>query len=676
MTLATSAPPPALSVKNGNGILPAGVHSEVANDVLDDLRGQLAAIGEALVVVEFELDGTVLGANENFLKAFGYRLSEVQGKHHSLFVDPAERSGKEYKRFWQDLAAGKVCKGEFKRIGKAGREVWLQASYSPILDSQGQAFKVVKYATDVTARKLESADYQGQIEAIGRAQAVIEFELDGTILSANENFLKTFGYRLEDIQNKHHSLFVEPSVRSSGEYKQFWKELAEGKAHSARLKRVAKGGREVWIQALYNPIFDLSGRPYKVVKYATDITEAVALEYKNLRFAAITENNTNGVMYTDADLVIRYMNPAMRAMLRKVEHLLPCSVDEIDGRSIDIFHKNPQHQRRALSDPSKFPLLARVQMGSESFGLTVNANYDPQGNYLGPAVQWDLITEKVAADKREKEMTDNLKQTMDTVNRNAHALASASEQLSIVAQQMSSNSEETATQANVVAAASDQVSKNVGTVAASAEEMSITVREIAKNASEAARVATSAVKVASDTNKTVTKLGESSVEIGKVIKVITSIAQQTNLLALNATIEAARAGEAGKGFAVVANEVKELAKQTAAATEDISQKIEAIQTDTKAAVSAISQISAIIDQINDFQSTIASSVEEQAATTNEIARSAGEAARNSTEISGNITGVSAAAQDTTEGANNTLSAAQELSRLANELKAVVSHASA
>ena len=636
------------------------------------LRGEVAAFDRALATIEFELDGTILTANEKFLGFAGYKLEEIRGQHHSIFVDASYKNSLEYKQLWAELAKGNIRTTETKRLVKGGREVWLHATYYPILDDSGRPYKVIGYSTDITSQKLKLADLQGQIEAISRVQAVIEFELDGTILTANENFGKTMGYRLDEIVGKHHSIFVDSLTRGTPEYKKFWADLADGHPRAARFKRLGKGGREVWLQASYNPIFDLSGHAFKVVKYATDITEAVEKEQLNVRFASMTENNPLGVVYADTDLVIRYMNPKLKQMLRVLDGHLSVRVDDMIGRPIDVFDKCPQLQRRALSDSSAFPIETSIKIGAETFALVISGTYDDARQYLGPTVTWTSITEKVAAEERERRMTENLRATLEAVNKNAQSLASASAELSIVAQQMSSNSEETAAQAGVVANASEQVGKNVSTVAASAEEMSISVREIAKNASEAARVAVSAVKVADDTNRTVTKLGESSVEIGKVIKVITSIAQQTNLLALNATIEAARAGEAGKGFAVVANEVKELAKQTAAATEDISQKIEAIQNDTKAAVGAISQIGVVIGQINDFQTTIASAVEEQAATTNEIARSAGEAARNSNEIAGNIAGVSVAAKDTTEGANNTLNAARELARLASELRSVVS----
>jgi methyl-accepting chemotaxis protein len=268
-------------------------------------------------------------------------------------------------------------------------------------------------------------------------------------------------------------------------------------------------------------------------------------------------------------------------------------------------------------------------------------------------------------------MSGSLKRMILAISENAMQVASASEELNSTSQQITANSAETSAQADVVSKAAQAVSQNLQTVATGAEEMGASIKEIAKNATEAAKVATSAVKVAETTTLTVSKLGDSSTEIGQVIKVITSIAQQTNLLALNATIEAARAGEAGKGFAVVANEVKELAKETAKATEDISRKIEAIQTDTKAAVDAIASISGVIHQINDISSTIATAVEEQNATTNEMSRNVSEAANGSGEITSNIAGVAEAAQGTTHGATDTQKASQQLVETSTQLRRLV-----
>lgn len=378
----------------------------------------------------------------------------------------------------------------------------------------------------------------------------------------------------------------------------------------------------------------------------------------------MVENAPINIMVADTDLVIRYMNPASLRTMDKVRDALPVPPEEIVGQCIDIFHKNPAVQRKIVSDPRNLPHRAKFRFGTQIMDLQASPIHDEKGRYLGPMVTWAIVTEQEERAQREKDLLRKMSEHSQTVS-------ASSEELSVTAREMSQGSEHTTQQAESVAAACEEVSRNIATVATSAEEMNASVKEIARNSSEAARVATQAVRAAQATNGTISKLGESSVEIGEVIKVITSIAEQTNLLALNATIEAARAGEAGKGFAVVANEVKELAKQTAAATDGIARKVEAIQVDTSSAVAAIGEITTVIGQINDIQTTIASAVEEQSATTNEIARNASEAAKGSDDITRGITAVSHTANVTAEGTRSTLAAAQELAQLASDLQAMV-----
>jgi len=385
------------------------------------------------------------------------------------------------------------------------------------------------------------------------------------------------------------------------------------------------------------------------------ITEKLKTENKMAEIQSMMEDAPVNVMYADReDLKIQYLNRSSIKTLTAIEQHLPIKVSEIMGQTIDIFHKNPAHQRKILATDKQLPMKAQIKVGPETLDLLVSAVYDKDKHYTGPMVTWERVTDKIETERR--------------IRATSESLATSSAELSAVSEQMSANAEETQAQAGMVSKASDEVNKNLQTVATGTEEMGATIKEIAKNATEAARVASAAVKTAETTNATVMKLGESSAEIGQVIKVITSIAQQTNLLALNATIEAARAGEMGKGFAVVANEVKELAKQTAKATEDISQKIAAIQTDTKGAVDAIGTIGAIINQINDISSTIATAVEEQSATTDEMARNVSTAAKGSGEITRNISGVSEAAQSTTRGAADARNAAEQLAVLAGELR--------
>ncbi len=236
-------------------------------------KGQIEAISKAQAVIEFTLDGHVLTANENFIKVMGWPLSEIKGQHHSMFVDQAYRLTSDYRMFWEKLARGEHDAGQHKRIGKGGREVWIQASYNPIFDADGKPAKVVAYLTDITEQRLSNANFEGQIAAINRAQAVIEFGLDGKVRTANDNFLKALGYTLEEIRGQHHSMFVEAAYRQSPDYRMFWDRLGRGEFDAGQYKRIGKGGREVWIQASYNPIFDADGKPAKVVKYATEITE-------------------------------------------------------------------------------------------------------------------------------------------------------------------------------------------------------------------------------------------------------------------------------------------------------------------------------------------------------------------------------------------------------------------
>ena len=238
-----------------------------------EARAKLAALDKSQAIIEFDLDGKVLTANQNFLSTMGYALAEVVGQHHSLFVDPATKASPDYQAFWAALRRGEFQAGQYKRLGKGGREVWIEASYNPVLGRNGRPVKVVKFATDITRRKAEDADRAGQIAAISKAQAVIAFTLDGIVLDANENFLRTVGYSLDEIRGQHHSLFVEPAARASADYAAFWERLKQGEYQTGQYKRLGKGGREVWIEASYNPILDASGRPTKVVKFATDITK-------------------------------------------------------------------------------------------------------------------------------------------------------------------------------------------------------------------------------------------------------------------------------------------------------------------------------------------------------------------------------------------------------------------
>ena len=450
----------------------------------------------------------------------------------------------------------------------------------------------------------KAMELESQVTAIRRSQAVIEFALDGTVLYANDNFLAAMGYSLNEIVGQHHRLFVDSGFVRTPEYTSIWERLRNGEVISGEFKRMGKGSREVWLQASYNPLLNAEGKPYKVVKLAYDITPQVHLRQQ----AAEAEERER---------------EQARILQQKVNLLM-----------------------EAVAAAAKGDLTCDIQVsGSDSIGQLA-------GSF--------------------RQLLTDLRVSISSINQTALAVAASSEELSIISQRLTENSQDVAAKAQEAAKVSDAVSNNVSVVAASAEEMLVSIREISRSSTEAARVARTAVTMASDTNQTISRLGESSQEIGKVVKVITSIAQQTNLLALNATIEAARAGEAGKGFAVVANEVKELAKETARATEEIGHKIEAIQCNTVDAIRAIGEVSGIINQVNDISGTIASAVEEQTATTNEIGQNVSNAATGTSEISQNITRVAHGTEDAAASARDTQEAALGLAKLASEMQTMVS----
>ncbi|ASM51443.1 methyl-accepting chemotaxis protein [Pseudoalteromonas espejiana DSM 9414] len=396
--------------------------SESSNDLI------VNALNKSLAVIEFEPSGRIITANSNFLNAMGYRLEEVQGQHHSMFVEPDEAQSNEYKNFWQRLRNGEFISDEFKRLANGGHEVWIQATYNPIIDSQGQVLKVIKFATDVTAQKKSTAEAQGQLEAIGKSQAVIEFNLDGTIITANDNFLNGLGYQLNEIKGQHHRLFVEPQYAKSEEYKQFWEKLGRGEFDSGEYLRIGKQGQEIWIQASYNPIYDLNGKPYKVIKYATDITAQKELERESKKAAdlasALTVCQAN-VMIADKDLNIVFVNEQVKLMLKARETALQSvlpnfSVDNLIGTCVDDFHKHPAHQRELLKNLQQ-PHKAELRLAGLIFSLIASPWINHEGKHLGTIVEWEDITESVAkADQERAEAQENLrvKQALDTVATN------------------------------------------------------------------------------------------------------------------------------------------------------------------------------------------------------------------------------------------------------------------
>lgn len=409
-------------------------------------------------------------------------------------------------------------------------------------------------------------------------------------------------------------------------------------------------------------ITDAGGRYIGPMVSWSIVTEQVKADRESKRLMTMVDEMPINVMMADpVDFTINYVNKTSLETLKKIEHLLPCKAADLKGQCIDIFHKNPEHQRRLLADPANLPHQAKIKLGDETLDLRVSAIKDAKGVYLGPMVSWNVVTQNV---KMADDFETNVKSVVDSVS------ASATE-MQATAQSMSATAEETNRQSTVVAAASEEATTNVQTVASAAEELSASVSEISNQVAQSTQIAKSSVEKANGTNQQIQELANAAQKIDEVVKLISAIAEQTNLLALNATIEAARAGDAGKGFAVVASEVKSLANQTAQATEEIAAQISAVQSATTNSVSAIEEITKVINEINEISTAVASAVEEQGAATQEIARNVQEAATGTQEVSSNIGGVTQAAAETGTSAQQVLESASKLSRQSEGLSGAV-----
>ncbi|AQR63604.1 chemotaxis protein [Brevundimonas sp. LM2] len=515
----------------------------------------MEAVSRSQAVIEFDTTGKIVHANENFLRVLGYSLAEIQGRHHSMFVDQAYAASSEYADFWRRLGAGEFIAGKFTRYGKGGARAIIEASYNPILDSEGKPYKVVKFATDVTAVELEREqraetdraasdamlDAKARVEAIGRSQAVIEFDLTGKILHANENFLKVVGYSLAEVQGRHHSMFVDKALAASSEYADFWRRLAGGEFIADKFTRYGRGGARAVIEASYNPILDADGKAYKVVKFATDVT-AVEVEREQR---------------AEADRVAA-------------------------------------EQQSAVVEETAAGLTALA-----SGNLAYRIDVDFPGDYA-----------KLRADFNEA--MSKLEDAMGVITTNAAAIQTGSGEISQAADDLSRRTEQQAATLEETAAALDEITATVRRTAEGAQRANTVVTE-ARGSAEASGVVVSKAVAAMG------EIERSADQISQIIGVIDEIAFQTNLLALNAGVEAARAGDAGRGFAVVASEVRALAQRSAEAAKEIKALISASSTQVKDGVSLVGQtgealtsIVGRVSEINALMAEINASAQEQA----------------------------------------------------------------
>jgi methyl-accepting chemotaxis protein len=619
-----------------------------------DYSGQIGAVNKAQAVIEFTLDGKVLRANENFLNAVSYAAAEIVGQHHSMFVEPAYRQSVEYRIFWEKLGRGEYDAGQYKRIGKGGKEVWLQASYNPIMGPDGKPYKVVKYATDITEQVIKNADFSGQIAAVSKAQAVIEFSLDGKVRHANENFLNAMGYAAAEVVGQHHSLFVDPVYRQSPEYRLFWDKLGRGEFDAGQYKRIGKGGKEVWLQASYNPIMDMDGKPYKVVKYATDITEQVI---KNADFSGQIEavNKAQAVIeFTLDGKVLR----ANENFLNTVGYLATELAGQHHSLFVDVaYRQSPEYRMfwdklgRGEYDAGQYK-----RIGKSGKEVWLQASYNP---IMGPdgkpykVVKYatdvtaqvkaaEILqaavaqTQEVVSSAKENDLrhripldgkSGEIAQLCGGVNGLLDTMSKIIGEVSETAQTLTTAAREIATGNTDLSQRTEEQAASLEETAASMEELTSTVRLNAENAQQANKLASSASDVAvkggsvvAEVVQTMDGIAQASRKIADIIGVIDEIAFQTNILALNAAVEAARAGDQGRGFAVVAAEVRNLAQRSANAAKEIKglisdsvSKVESGSRLVDTAGKTMEEIVQSVKRVTDIMAEISAASQEQSA---------------------------------------------------------------
>ncbi|WP_420854618.1 methyl-accepting chemotaxis protein [Sneathiella marina] len=450
-----------------------------------DYEGQIDAVNKSQAVISFKLDGTIIDANDNFLGAVGYSIDEIRGEHHRKFVEPAYGESAEYAEFWASLGRGEFQAAEYKRIGKGGKEIWIQASYNPIFDPSGKPVKVVKYATDITARVLQNADFQGQIDAVNKSQAVISFKLDGTIIDANDNFLGAVGYSIDEIRGEHHRKFVEPTYGESAEYAEFWASLGRGEFQAAEYKRIGKGGKEIWIQASYNPIFDPSGKPFKVVKYATDVTAQVIARHEGERVGKIVDENLDKILSSvgDANLQTNSAVTASGNALQTVQSVA-AAAEEFQSSAQEISRSmtasktevNKANQEASNADNSTKELATAAQAMSNIIEVI-----------QGIAAQINLLALNATIESaRAGEAGKGFAVVATEVKSLASQVANATDQIATEISGMQSISDNVVDNLTSIRNAIVAVESSVTSVAGAVEEQTATTKEITVSMQSAA----------------------------------------------------------------------------------------------------------------------------------------------------------------------------------------------